>query len=416
MMAARGIRLTLLASLCLIPRVVLAQASITGTVKDASGAVLPGVGVEATGPALLAPRSVQTDTSGIYRIIDLPPGTYAVTFALAGFSRVVREGVELSGTAVVTIPIEMRIGALEESVTVTGASPVVDVQSARREVVLKGDVIENLPGTHAYGAILNAIPGVTVDANGLANTPTMTFFTARGGNTNEGRMTINGMNVAASFNGGGVSSLTYDANNVEEVSVMVSGGMAESDVGGPVMNLVPKSGGNRFAGQVFWNTAGDWSRGDNLDDHLRTLQTPITLGPGIIGSYDFNPSYGGPIKRDRLWFWGAFRKFETAQGVEGVFANKFALDPAHWDYQRDPTLPGRNVQGRNILQGRLTAQVTPVHRVMFTHEYQLRCEGSTLTTAGEGCRQRGADWIGLGSATQSPEANTGYFKLPYYVT
>jgi hypothetical protein len=197
---------------------------------------------------------------------------------------------------------------------------------------------------------------------------------------------------------------------------MVSGGMAESDVGGPVMNLVPKSGGNRFAGQVFWNTAGSWSRGDNLDDYLRSRQTPITLGPGIIGSYDFNPSYGGPIMRDRLWFWTAFRKFETAQGVEGVVANKYALDPAHWDYLRDPTLPGRNVQGRNIFQGRLTAQVTPVNRVMFTHEYQLRCEGSTLTTAGDGCRQRGADWIGLGSATQSPEANTGYFKLPYYVT
>src|SRR5262245_3431269 len=237
-------KFAVLVGILLIPRAVLAQASITGTVKDASGAVLPGVSVEAAGPALLAPRSVQTDTSDIYRVIDLPPGVYTVTFALAGFSRVVREGVELSGTAVITIPIEMRIGALEESVTVTGASPVVDVQSAKREVVLKGDVIENLPGTHAYGAILNAIPGVTVDANGLANTPTMTFFTARGGNTNEGRMAINGMTVAAAFNGGGVSSLAYDSNNVEEVAVSVAGGMGESEIGGPAMNLIPKSGGN----------------------------------------------------------------------------------------------------------------------------------------------------------------------------
>jgi hypothetical protein len=242
----------------LIPRAVFAQASITGTAKDASGGVLPGVTVEATGPALLAPRTVETDTSGIYRIIDLPPGTYTVTFSLAGFSKVVREGVELAGTAVITIPVEMRVGAIEESVTVTGASPVVDVQTAKRETVLKGDVIESLPGTHAYGALLNAIPGVTVDGNGLANTPTMTFFTARGGNTNEGRMTINGMVVAASFNGGGVSSLAYDSNNVEEVSVIVAGGMGETDVGGPVMNLVPKTGGNTFAGQVFLNVAGSW--------------------------------------------------------------------------------------------------------------------------------------------------------------
>src|SRR5262245_20744485 len=110
----------------LAPAAVFAQA-ITGVVKDTSGAVLPGVSVEATGPALLAPRAVDTDTSGVYRIVNLPPGTYALTYALSGFNKVIREGIELSGSAVLTIPIEMRVGALEESVTVTGASPVVDV-------------------------------------------------------------------------------------------------------------------------------------------------------------------------------------------------------------------------------------------------------------------------------------------------
>src|SRR5262249_9651944 len=132
-----------LACLCLAPRTVWAQGTITGTVKDASGGVLPGVTVDATGPALLAPRTVSTDTSGIYRIIDLPPGTYSVTYTLAGFSKVVREGIELAGTAVLTVPIELRVGAIEESVTVTGASPVVDVQTAKRETVLKADVIES---------------------------------------------------------------------------------------------------------------------------------------------------------------------------------------------------------------------------------------------------------------------------------
>jgi hypothetical protein len=288
---------------------------------------------------------------------------------------------------------------------------VVDVQSAKREVTLRRDVIENLPGTHAYGAILNVMPGITVDQNGLANTPTMTFFTARGGNTNEGRMAINGMVVAATFNGGGVSSLTYDANNVEEVSVTVSGGLGESDVGGPVMNLIPKGGGNRFAGQLFYQNAGDWSRGDNLDDSLRNLQTPITLGPGIISSYDFNPSYGGPIKRDKIWFYGSYRSYATAQGVEGLFANKYALDAAHWDFLKDTTLPVRNVQGRTDYQGRVTAQLTPKNRVMVSHEYQLRCDGSTLTLQGDGCRTREADWIGIGNGTttSSPEAATGYF-------
>ena len=144
--------------------------------------------------------------------------------------------------------------------------PKKDVADPEFITVLSGDVIESLPGTHAYGTLLNAIPGVTVDGNGLANTPTMTFFTARGGSTNEGRMAINGMVVAASFNGGGVSSLAYDAANVDEVSVVVSGGLGDTDVGGPVMNLVPRTGGNTFKGQMFFNYAGSWSTGNNIDD------------------------------------------------------------------------------------------------------------------------------------------------------
>jgi len=402
----------------LLPAAAWAQATITGTVKDGSGAVLPGVTVEASGPALLTPRSVGTDGSGVYRIVELPPGTYSVAFTLSGFTRVVREGIELSGTMVATIPIEMRVSAIAETITVTGETPVVDVQSVKQETVLRGDTLQNLPGTHAYGAILNMIPGLTVDNNSLANTPTMTFFTARGGNTNEGRMAINGMTVAAAFNGGGVSSLAYDANNVDEVVVSIAGGMGESDIGGPTMNLVPKSGGNRFAGSMFLNYAGSWSSGDNIDDYLRSLQTPLSAPPKIFHSYDFNPSFGGPIVRDKVWFWGAYRKFDTSVAVPGVFSNAYALDPTHYDYKQDQSVSSRNIQGRNIYTGRVTAQVTPKNRVMFSHEYQLRCEGSTLTVNGDGCRTREADWVGLGSTfpAQSPEANTGYFKLPYYVT
>jgi hypothetical protein len=403
----------------LLPAVARAQATITGTVRDASGAILPGVDVEAAGSALLTPRNVQTDTNGVYRIVELPPGTYNLTFSLAGFTRVVREGIQVQGTMVATIPpIDMKIGAVAETITVTGETPVVDVQSVKQETVLKGETIENLPGTHAYGAILNAIPGLTVDNNGLANTPTMTFFTARGGNTNEGRMAINGMVVAAAFNGGGVSSLAYDSNNVEEVTVTVAGGMGESEIGGPAMNLIPRSGGNTFKGSVFWNYAGSWSSGSNIDDYLRSLQTPLNAPPTIFHSYDINPSYGGPIKRDKIWFWAAYRKFDTSVAVPGVFANAYALDPTHWDYKQDPSVSSRNIQGRNIYTGRVTAQVTPKNRLMVSDEYQLRCEGSTLTVQGDGCRTRANDWVALGSTfpASSPEANTGYFKLPYYVT
>ena len=330
----------------LVPAVARAQATITGAVKDSSGAILPGVDVEAAGAALLTPRTVQTDTNGVYRIVELPPGTYNLTFSLSGFTRVVREGIEVQGTTVVTIPIDMKIGAVAETITVSGETPVVDIQSVKQETVIKGTTLENLPGTHAYGAILNSIPGLTVDNNGLANTPTMTFFTARGGSANEGRMAINGMTVAAAFNGGGVSSLAYDSNNVEEVAVSVAGGMGESEIGGPAMNLIPKSGGNRFAGTMFWNYAGSWSTGNNIDDNLRSLQTPLAAPPTIFHSYDINPSFGGPIMRDKVWFWGAFRKFDTSVAVPGIFVNAFALDPAHFDYKQDQSVTSRNVQGR----------------------------------------------------------------------
>ena len=195
-----------------------------------------------------------TDSAGIYRIIELPPGTYSLTFSLPGFSNVKRDGLILSGSAVLTIPIDLRVGAIEETITVTGESPVVDVQTVRRETVLDQEVIQSVPGARTVGNLLNATPGMTVDNNGLNPTPTMTFFSARGGQTNEGRMTVNGMTVAAAFNGGGVSSYILDTVNSDEVSVTVSGGMGESDTGGPVMNLVPRAGGNQFRGTAFYNT------------------------------------------------------------------------------------------------------------------------------------------------------------------
>src|SRR5207244_4110504 len=267
------------------PAAAFAQATITGMVKDTSGAVLPGVTVEASSPVLIEKvRSAVTDSAGLYRIVDLRPGTYSMTVSLPGFATIRRDGIEVTGSVTLTIPFDLKVGAVQETVTVTGASPVVDVQNTRRETVISSSAIEALPATRAYGSILNAMPGVTVDNNGLAATPTMTFFSAHGGRTNEGRMAINGMTVAAAFNGGGVSSLTYDTNNVEEVAMLVSGGLGENETGGPMMNLVPKSGGNKFSGQAFFNTAGDWSRGDNIDDTLRSQG--ITRGPGIKSSSD----------------------------------------------------------------------------------------------------------------------------------
>src|SRR5687767_11773899 len=263
----------------LTPATVFAQASLTGTIRDASGGVLPGVTVEAASPAPIEKvRSAVSDDTGQYRIVDLRPGTYSLTVTLPGFRTVKREGIELTGSQTLSIPVELVVGGLEETITVTGESPVVDVQNTRREVVLSSDVVAAIPGNRSVGTLLNAVPGLVVNDGALAASPTMTFFAARGGPINEGRMAINGMTIAAPFNGGGVSTYILDSINVDEVSVAVGGGLGETDIGGPVMNLVPRSGGNSFRGSAFVNNAGDWSRGNNLNDELRAVGINETPG------------------------------------------------------------------------------------------------------------------------------------------
>ena len=406
----------ILTAAILLPFAAFAQGTLTGTVRDESGAVLPGVTVDASSPALIEKvRTAVTDGAGQYRVTGLNPGTYSLTFRLPGFNIVKREGIELSGTATLTIPIEMRVGALEETITVTGDTPVVDVQTTQRETVLNADVVAAIPGNRSVGTLLNAVPGLNVNDGALAASPTMTFFAARGGPINEGRMTINGMTIAAPFNGGGVSTYILDSVSVDEISVSVAGGLGESDIGGPIMNLLPRSGGNTFRGQAFINNAGDWSRGENLDDELRAVG--LTETPGIISSYDFSVSYGGPIKRDRLWFFGSYRNLNTTSPVQGVVANANAFDASRWDWVADPSVTARQLQGRVSYVGRFTAQVSEKHRVSFNYEYQRRCEGSPLEVESDGCNTRDSDWIAAGTATQSPEANPNYFgNTPYHVT
>jgi hypothetical protein len=176
----------------LLPTAAHAQAALAGIVRDPSGAVLPGVAVEASSVALTEKsRQGVTDGAGQYRITELPPGTYTVTFTLGGFSPVRREGVEVTGSGVITINVEMRIGNLAESVTITGETPVVDIQSSRREQVLSGDTIKTLPVSRGYGALMTAIPAMMTSGTGQIfssqTIPQMTFFTAHGGRIGEGR-------------------------------------------------------------------------------------------------------------------------------------------------------------------------------------------------------------------------------------
>lgn len=415
------------AAVALLPSLAYAQATLTGTVKDDSGAVLPGVTVEASSPALIEKvRSAVTDGSGQYRIVDLQPGTYALTFTLPGFTTVKRAGITLAGSATVTIPATMKVGGVQETITVTGETPVVDVQNTKRELVLDTQVIQEIPATRAAGALLNAVPGIQVSDAGLSLSPTMTSFNAHSSTINagsvggEGRYEINGFPLTAARSGG-FSSYVYDTVNAEEIAISVGGGLGENDIGGPLMNIIPKSGGNTFSGNAFLNTAGKWSKGDNLTSDIRALNPNIQAAPGIISSYDWSASLGGPIKKDRLWFFGGYRDLSTSTALEGIVANKYAGDAAHWDWAPDP-VEGRLVQDRTMYFGRVAGQFGK-SRVRFNSEYQARCEGTPLKVTTNGCHNRGSDWIGLGSNSGNPQmspeatstASRGYFDVPMEV-
>src|ERR671913_1471857 len=264
------LRTTLCLALLVAPSAAFAQAVIAGAVRDASGAVLPGVTVEASSPALIERvRTAVTDGTGQYRIIDLRPGVYAVTFSLTGFSTVKRDGVQLTGTFTATVDGELRVGTLEETITVTGESPIVDVQSIRRQTTVSGDVIASLPTARSYGALFQLVPAVSGGSRDVQVLPGLVVFGGPGGRGEQRRLPGRGPRVGAPLSGGGVSGFAPDIGNAAEVTFTTSGGLGEAEVGGPTMNIVPKTGGNEVRGTVYFAGANSAMVGSNYTDELR---------------------------------------------------------------------------------------------------------------------------------------------------
>ena len=410
-------RFALVAFFLLLPILAHAQATVAGTVRDSSGAVLPGVTVEAVSPVLIERvRTAVTDGSGQYRITELPPGVYTLTFTLSGFSTLRRDELNLSGSGVIPVSVDMRVGALAETITVTGESPLVDTQSTRREVVVNAETIRDLPITRSYGAVLYAVPGLNVapGVNGNDLTPSMALFSAHGGNSTEGRMMVNGVPVAGSFSGNSVAQFGYDINNADELQVLVSGGLGESETGGPLANLVPKSGGNTFSGAAYYAGTSSRFQGNNIDDRLRAAE--ITAPAAIRQNWDGSGSGGGPIVRDRIWFFGNARSYGNSQVVEGAHPNAHAGDASQWVYLADNDVEVRRIDVKLDLSARVTGQLTPKNRMSFSHQWQDRCFGSALTSNGQACRSRGDNWIGMGSATIAPEGGAFYSDDPSTLT
>ena len=244
--------LTLLVVAAILPSAAWAQVTLAGTVKDASGAVLPGVTVEASSPVLIEKtRAATTDATGQYRIESLQPGTYNVTFVLAGFSILKRDDVALSGTGVVKIDADMKVGAVSETITVTAETPVVDVQSTRREVTLDNATIRNLPSVRSYSYLLTAVPGLQTNNNNVNTGPVFAIFPIHGGRGVESRLTVDGLNISNPPGGNQPSNYVADIGNAMEVTMTTSGGLGESETAGLTVNVVPKQGGNRLSGMLF---------------------------------------------------------------------------------------------------------------------------------------------------------------------
>jgi Carboxypeptidase regulatory-like domain len=414
--------LFVLAWLIILPTSAFAQASIEGVVKDTSGAVLPGVTVEASSPALIEKvRSAITDGSGTYRIIDLRSGIYEVTFSLTGFSTVKREAVELTGSFTASINAEMKVGTVAETITVTGETPIVDTQSVRRQTTISNDVISSMPAARSYAGVMLLIPATTTQAGSnldIQVTPGMLVFGGAGGRTNEARLQVDGLNTGAAFNGAGVSSYVPDIGNAQEISTTTSGGLGEAEVGGPQFSIVPKTGGNTFKGSGYVSAVTSGMVGNN---YTADLKARGLLTPGALTKlWDYNGAFGGPVKQDRVWFFLQVRDEGSYRTVPGMFANANMGDPTKWTYVADTTRPA--YQAGSWANGalRMTVQPSPRNKFNLFWDEQHPCQGAAWLGTNSGCRQSGPGQIICGapgssnpscSATSAPE--TGTYLNPY---
>src|SRR5262245_12065076 len=342
-----------------------ATASITGGGTDASSAVLPGVTVEASSPALIEKvRTVVTDGAGQYRIEQLRGGVYSVSFTLPGFNTVKRDGLELSGSFAASVNAEMRVGAVEETVTVTGETPIVDIQRSNRKRVINQELLEAIPTGRTPQVAAFMIPGVNlnnVDVGGtnIINT-TGGSMSIHGGAVGDTRILIDGITTANAEGTGWSSNMLPNMGSTQEVSVDYSSASAESISGGLQINMIPKTGGNRFSGSLFATAVNSSFQGDNNSDELRArgLRTPNSLKL----QYDINPGLGGPISADKLWFYTSARFTRQANYIGGLFQNRNAFDITKWAYLPDESQPAFSDGTENSVNLRLTWQASQINK------------------------------------------------------
>jgi hypothetical protein len=385
-----GLGLVALACLLLVSPVAWAQqaSGIAGVARDSSGAVLPGVTVEAASPALIEKvRTAVTDGEGRFNITDLRPGAYVVTFTLTGFNTFRREGIELVSGFTATVNADMQVGALEETVTVSGEAPLVDTQNVRKQNVISSDLLDVLPtSTKHWATIVQLTPGFAGSFADVAGQLNQNLGNSYHGKTGTKRQ-YDGMSIDHAS--GNVGYLV-NSNTVQEVSVQTSGISAESNADGAVVNMIPKEGSNTFSGSISGLYTDDGMEASNLSDDLRGRG--LTTVSKILKIYDASVNVGGPIRKDKLWFFASAREWGNGHQMAGNFWNKTQGAPI---YTPDLDRPGTRHQWYESRAVRVTWQATQKHKFNFFGDVADACL----------CRAIGA----LGSA---PEAGLAFHFRP----
>jgi hypothetical protein len=357
----------------LFPVLGFAQGSIAGSVKDGTGALLPGVTVEASSPALIEKlRSVVTDGSGQYRIVDLRPGTYAVTFTLSGFAPFKREGVELTGSFTATIDAELKVGSLAETVTVSGESPIVDVQTASQQRVISKEIIDSIPAGRGQSALAVLIPGMVTGGQdvGGQNTQSLSAISIHGGRGTDQRQTVDGLTLRNVAGQGNSTNTVVDVGSSQEMTIDYAAGSAEAITGGVLFNFIPKEGGNSFSGSFFGTaTNGDFQN----SNYTPELQAQGLRAPNSLKHlHDYNASIGGPIAKDRLWFYSSARFQQSQSYIAGLWENSNAGDATQWLYAADLNRQTFSSLRSNTLNTRVTWQESPRNKFNFYYDQSFR--------------------------------------------
>ena len=355
-----------------------AQASIGGVIRDGTGAVLPGVTVEAASPALIEKvRTAVTDGSGQYRIIDLRPGTYSVTFTLTGFNTARRDNIELTGSFSANINVELRVGTLEETLTVVAATPVVDTQNVVHQRVVTADLISSAPTARTFQNFAQLMPGVTIanvnrpaaqDVGGLSGNRQRILV--HGSRFNDFSQALEGLSINILNSAGSSSSITPNPSEVQEFSFDLGAISSEIEKGGARVNIIPKEGGNRLSGTLFGTAVNSAFQSNNVTDELRARGAGV--GNPLDKTWDFSGAFGGPISRDKLWFFAAGRSSGTTNVVTGVFYN---ANPDAFLYTPDLNRPALDDVHSTSAGLRLTWQATARNKFSLyaLHQYECQC-------------------------------------------